>query len=80
MLVIGKTKSEYFRKDYSKCSRRPLLDISDAQEYTTNILNVARYAPSACNSQPWFLEYCDNRVYLYRTCGKKVIQVITKED
>lgn len=72
MLAIGKTNPKHFRKDYRKCARRPLEDISNL-ECDKEILEVVRYAPSACNSQPWFIEMKDNTLNLYRTRGKKSI-------
>ncbi len=71
MLAIAKTQSKYFRKDYTKCTRRPLKDICDGQESAENIMSIVKYAPSACNSQPWFLSYKNNQYNLYRTRGKK---------
>ncbi len=77
MLAIGKTNKQYFRKDYTKCSRRENSDIWNGQG-SPDLINVVKYAPSACNSQPWYLEYKENKVILYRTRGKKGMMPLDK--
>ena len=72
MLAIGKSPTKFFRKDYRKCARRPLEDIWNL-EGSQALIDVVRYAPSACNSQPWFIENKHNTIKLYRTRGKKGI-------
>ena len=87
MLAIGKTNPKYFRTGYQKldniedidnlvykikCSRRNITEIHSGEGYK-NLIEVVKYAPSACNSQPWFIENKDNEINLYRTCGKKSI-------
>ena len=72
MLAIGKTLPKYFRKDYTKARRKHAIDIY-VGESINNIENIVRYAPSACNSQPWFIEYENDTITLYRIVGKKSI-------
>ena len=87
MLAIGKTSPKYFRTGYKKldniddidnlaykikCTRRNISDIYN-EKGDKNLIEVVKYAPSACNSQPWFIENKDNEINLYRTCGKKSI-------
>ena len=77
MLAIGKTHEKYFRKDYTKCKRRPIGDIWDGQG-SQNIIDVVKYAPSACNSQPWFIKCIENEIQIYRTRGKKGLMPLDK--
>ncbi len=73
MLAIAKTDRKYFRKDYTKCARRALPDLCDETPDAIAAMGIAKYAPSACNSQPWFLTHHDDTFTLYRTRGKKGI-------
>ena len=77
MLAIGKTEEKYFRKDYTKCSRRPINDIWNGRG-DKSIIDVIRYAPSACNSQPWFIESEEEQLNIYRTRGKKGVMPLDK--
>lgn len=72
MLAIGKTSEKNFRKDYTKSKRKPIEDIWSGNQYSA-IAEVIRYAPSACNSQPWIIEYQENQILLYRIKGKRGI-------
>lgn len=72
MLTIAKTDEKNFRKDYKKSKRKPLDDIWIGKQYHT-ISNVIRFAPSACNTQPWLIEYQENQLPLYRVKGKRGI-------
>ena len=70
MLAIGKTNEKYFRKDYKKASRRPLDQIWNGERHEALAI-IVRYAPSACNSQPWYLECSEKQITLHRILGKK---------
>lgn len=72
MLAIAKTDEKNFRIDYKKSKRKPLDDIWIGKQYDT-ISNVIRFAPSACNTQPWLIEYQENQLLLYRVKGKRGI-------
>lgn len=72
MLAIAKTEEKLFRKDYTKAKRKPLNEIWNGQQ-KQEIMEVVRYAPSACNTQPWYIECNENKLYLYRIKGKRGI-------
>lgn len=71
MLAVRKVNDETkFRKDMYKAKRRPL-----AETWSGEILSaaeVARFAPSACNTQPWHTQNQDGvlTVYRYKKPGK----------
>ena len=64
MIAIAKVDETSFRKDMFKSKRKPLIDIYEGKEY--DFFNIVRYTPSACNSQPWFIESKDNKLSIYR--------------
>lgn len=71
MFAIRKVSDDSkFRKDMFKAKRRPLSE-SWAGD-TLGVGEIARFAPSACNSQPWYVENKDGAltVYRYRKPGK----------
>jgi hypothetical protein len=75
MIAIAKVDSaEKFRKDMYKSKRKELQEIWNGEDYL-NIANIVRFAPSACNTQPWKVEANDKqlRVYRYRKEGKRGI-------
>ncbi len=75
MIAIAKVDSaEKFRKDMYKSKRKELQEIWNGENYL-NIANIVRFAPSACNTQPWIVESSEKRlkVYRYRKQGKRGI-------
>jgi len=72
MLAFGKGHLEEFRKDYTKAKRKALSDIWVGEDFAS-IGNVVRYAPSACNSQPWRVEFAEHTIKVYRTTKVKSI-------
>lgn len=62
MLAFGKSKDNDFRRDFSKTNRKKLDEIWNGEHFL-NIGEIIRYAPSACNTQPW-------RVYAHEDCLK----------
>lgn len=72
MIAIKKADSDNFRKDMYKSKRKPLSEIwiGDTIE---NLSNIIRFAPSACNTQPWIVENINNTlsVYRYKKPGKR---------
>ena len=75
MLAIAKVDSEdKFRKDMYKSKRKEISEIWDGNNYL-DIANIVRFAPSACNTQPWKVEAATNKikVYRYRKEGKRGI-------
>ena len=55
MLAIHKVNdASLFRKDMFKAKRRPMEEIWSGDPFEP--AGIARFAPSACNSQPWFVK------------------------
>ena len=80
MLAISKIDSEdKFRKDMYKSKRKDLKEIWDGDNYL-DIANIVRFAPSACNTQPWKVETSKKeiKVYRYRKPGKRGIMPIDR--
>ena len=74
MFAIRKIGDESkFRGDMFAAKRKPLDEIWTGDDL--GIANVARFAPSACNSQPWTVENKDNvlTVTRYKQPGKRGI-------
>ncbi len=76
MIAIAKMTEDKFRKDMFKSKRKPLDEIWRGD--TLGIAEIVRFAPSACNSQPWLTECGENelRVYRYKKPGKRGIMPI----
>ena len=75
MIVIAKVDSpDKFRKDMFKSKRKELSEIWSGDSYL-DIANIVRFAPSACNTQPWKVEASEKeiKVYRYRKEGKRGI-------
>ena len=65
MFAVRKVSSEAkFRKDMFKAKRKPLKDIWAGD--TLGIAEIARFAPSACNSQPWYVRNEDGTLTVFR--------------
>ena len=78
MIAIAKVDSETkFRKDMYKSKRKELVQIWNG-DYYLDIANIVRFAPSACNTQPWIVDSSKNelKVYRYRKEGKRGIMPI----
>ena len=78
MIAIAKVDSETkFRKDMYKSKRKDLSEIWYGDNYL-DIANIVRFAPSACNTQPWIVESFKNelKVYRYKKPGKRGIMPI----
>lgn len=80
MIAISKIDSETkFRKDMFKSKRKEVSEIWMG-EACLDIANIVRFAPSACNTQPWFVEAESNQlaVYRYKKQGKRGIMPADK--
>ena len=74
MIAIHKVSDESkFRRDMFKAKRKELSEIWSGDDL--GIANIVRFAPSACNSQPWYVESRDGAltVYRYKKPGKRGI-------
>ena len=72
MIAIAKVDSiDKFRKDMYKSKRKDLSEIW-VGNYYLDVANIVRFAPSACNTQPWIVESTEDviNVYRYRKSGK----------
>ena len=75
MMAIAKVdSSDKFRKDMYKSKRKDISEIWNGDSYL-DIANIVRFAPSACNTQPWKVESSDKelKIYRYRKEGKRGI-------
>ena len=79
MILISKMPEDKFRKDMFKSKRKNLEEIWSGDDL--EIANITRFAPSACNTQPWFVENINNQelnVYRHEIPGKRGIMPINK--
>lgn len=52
--------------------RKGIEDIWRGESFSA-ISDVVRFAPSACNTQPWLIEYDKNRLFLFKIRGNRGI-------
>ena len=74
MIAIHKVNNQsLYRKDMFKSKRKTLDEIWSGDDL--GIANIARFAPSACNTQPWYVENTGEKlaVYRYKKPGKRGI-------
>lgn len=78
MMPIAKMPEDKFRKNMFKSKRKPVDEIWCGD--TLNIADIVRFAPSACNTQPWITENKGNElwVYRYKKPGKRGIMPADK--
>ena len=78
MIAFKRMPENSFRKDMFKSKRKLLDEIWLGEEM--DIANIVRFTPSACNTQPWFVENKENtlEVYRYKKPGKRGIMPIDK--
>lgn len=78
MISIAKMPCDKFRKDMYKSKRKPLAEIWSGD--ILDVANIVRFAPSACNTQPWIVENSDGllRIYRYKKPGKRGIMPVDK--
>ena len=75
MIAIAKVDSaDKFRKDMFISKRKELSEIWAGESFM-DIANIVRFAPSACNTQPWKVEASKKeiKVYRYHKEGKRGI-------
>ena len=74
MIAIRKISDESkYRKDMFKAKRKPLEETWDGDPL--GVADIVRFAPSACNSQPWFVRNDGEKltVFRYKKPGKRGI-------
>jgi len=64
LIAFGKSTEPLYRKSTSEFKRKPLKEISDI-EGADELLEPARLAPSATNSQPWFFKCDESTIRAY---------------
>jgi hypothetical protein len=75
MIAIHKIADpSLFRKDMYKSKRKPAEEIWEG-EAINGVTDIVRFAPSACNTQPWFVKHEDSvlTVSRYKKPGKRGI-------
>lgn len=77
MLNLGKVKTSDFRKDMFKSKRKELNEIWNGP-VLEGISEIVRFAPSACNTQPWLVENNSEELLVYRVKGKRGIMPLNK--
>lgn len=79
MIAIAKVADDKFRKDMFKSKRKPLEEIWYGNHHQ-EIGNIARFTPSACNTQPWIVETSEKElnIYRYKKPGKRGIMPADK--
>ena len=77
MIAISKVPEDSFRKDVFKSTRKPVEEIWHGDQIA-GVSDIVRFAPSACNTQPWIVENKDNtlNVYRYRSPIRKWVMPI----
>lgn len=75
MFIIERADEKSFRKDYTKAKRKDLDEIWLGGRYL-EIASDVRYAPSACNTQPWRIECNGDELRVYRVVGKRGIMPV----
>jgi hypothetical protein len=79
MFSIRKVSDESkYRKDMYKSKRKPVEEIWEGEQIS-GVTDIVRFAPSACNSQPWIVKNNgDLSVYRYKKPGKRGIMPADK--
>lgn len=79
MIAIKKVPEDKFRKEMFKSKRKEINEIWKGNKYI-EIANIVRFAPSACNTQPWLVESKEKElnIYRYKKPGKRRIMPIDK--
>ncbi len=65
MIAFAKMPEDKFRADMFKSKRKPL-DMTWEGE-TLALSDIVRFAPSACNTQPWLTKHDGDTLTVYRT-------------
>lgn len=76
VILIAIAKVDSYRKDMFKAKRKEISEIWKGDDF--GIANIVRFAPSACNSQPWFIENKDNILYVYRKSKSGKVGIMPK--
>lgn len=77
VILIAIAKVKEYRKDMFKAKRKEVDEIWNGDEM--NVANIVRFSPSACNSQPWFVENNDGSLYVYRISKSGKVGIMPKD-
>jgi hypothetical protein len=77
MLVIEKAEASEFRQGFTKTKRKEMADIWQGEAFSETA-DVVRYAPSACNTQPWLVRSLPDKIDVYRVLGSRGIMPVLK--
>lgn len=77
VILIAIAKVSSFRKDMFKAKRKDVNEIWTGEGL--NIANIVRFAPSACNSQPWYVENKDSKLFVYRKTKSMKVGIMPKK-
>ena len=74
MIAVKKISDDsLYRKDMYKSKRKPVEEIWKGQTIN-GVTDIVRFAPSACNTQPWLFDNDGSlKLYRYRKPGKRGI-------
>lgn len=64
LMAFGKPKEPLYRDNVNEFKRKPMKEISKVNGLD-KIIEAARLAPSATNSQPWFFTGNNNMIHVY---------------
>ena len=64
LIAFGKPNEPLYRNSISEFKRNPQKDMNDFKG-SEDLLEAVRLAPSATNSQPWFLKGDNNLIHIY---------------
>lgn len=64
MIAVAKVPSDSFRKDMFKAKRKEVDEFWEGE--VLPLANIVRFAPSACNSQPWVVRNNGDSLTVYR--------------
>lgn len=78
MIAFKKMPENSFRKDMYKSKRKEISEIWSGEIIEAS--NIIRFAPSACNTQPWYVENKGDELDIYRCKkpGKRGIMPVDK--
>lgn len=77
MLAIGKAEPQAFRKDYKKAKRKSDEELWEGEAIYgidgMTCVSYIKYAPSTCNSQPWYFKADKNQLTVHIKPKEKML-------
>lgn len=74
MIAVGKVAPDSFREDMYKAKRKTVSDIWEGPALP--LADIVRFAPSACNSQPWLVKNTGDTLQVFRFRKKGMVGLI----